>query len=362
VQSPEEGADEDYYLFPALTSSGKPNKMSPESSYYCGWFMHSSTKHEFFTIQFLHALLLRFAFQFAQPNHEDEDLQRTSKNKIPTLRRRCEMWKNGITWHDACGASTYFEVKDLKTVVLLVSFMKGSEIHCVRLRTKLIQTILLAKREFCPGVEVRECIMNSEVKCDELLQTVEECPHNVKYSLEYISDRISSRSAEDHPDVTLVNPDGSPGKQISEILYFEPYTLLTSDIITQLFSEEKTGCIVSDAFILKLANRLCLYNNVLVKILKLQPSLVSATLRRDTYALGRLDKTSKLRLQCMHILETWIEASESPATYKKLRRQLDKYSIFCGRNPLDLVRSSKNDNQVVIYTSYVVSKRLNYVY
>jgi len=204
--------------------------------------------------------------------------------------------------------------------------------------------------------------MNSEVKCDELLQTVEECPHSIKYSLEYISDRISSRSAEDHPDVTLVNPDGSPGKQISEILYFEPYTLLTSDLITQLFSEESTGCIVSDAFILKLANRLCLYNNVVVKILKLQPSLVSATLRRDTYALGRLDKTSKLRLQCMHILETWIEASESPATYKKLRRQLNKYSIFCGRNPLDLVRSCKNYNQVVIYTYSVVSKRLNYVY
>ena len=64
----------------------------------------------------------------------------------------------------------------------------------------------------------------------------------------------------------------------------------------------------------------------------------------------------------MHILETWIEASESPATYKNLRRQLDKYSIFCGRNPLDLVRFSKNDNLLVIYTYYVVSKRLNYVY
>jgi len=134
------------------------------------------------------------------------------------------MWKNGITWHDACGASTYFEVTDLKTIVhvLLVSFVKVSEIHSVRLCTKLIQTILLAKRAFCPGAEVKEYIMNSEVKYDELLQTLDKCPHSVKYSLEYISDRISSRSAEDHPDVTLVSPDGSLGKQISKILYFEP--------------------------------------------------------------------------------------------------------------------------------------------
>ena len=343
VRSPEEGADDDYYFFPAQRTSGKPKNLSPESLYYCGWFMHCSAKHQFFTVQFLQSLLLRIAFRFAQPNHEGEDMPITSKDTIRTLRRRCEMWTNGITWHDACGVSSYIEVKDLKTVMLFVSFVKGSEVHSVRLRTRLIKTILLAKREFCPGVEVKECIMNSEVKSDELLQAVEECPRSLKYSLEYVSDSISSRSTEDHPDITLVNPDGSPGKQVSEILCFEPYTLLTSDLITGLFSEENADRIVSDAFLSKLANRLCLYNNTLVKILNLQPRLVDATLRRDTYALGRLDETSKLRLQCTHIFETWIEASESPATYRKLRRRLDKHSVFCGRNPLELVRSFKND-------------------
>ena len=339
VRSPEEGADEDFYFFPALRTSEKPKQLSPESWYYCGWFMHSSAKHQFFTVQFLQSLLLRIAFRFAQANHEGEDTPSTSRKTIRTLRRRCEMWANGITWHDACGVSTYVEVKDLKTVMLFVLFVKGSEVHSVRLRTRLIKAILLAKREFCPGVEVEECIMNSQVKYDELLQAVEECPRSLKYSIEYISDRISSRSTEDHPDITLVNPDGSPGKQVSEILYFEPYTLLTSDLITELFSEENADRIVSDAFLSKLANRLCLYNNSLVKILNLQPRLVGATLRRDTYALGRLDGTSKLRLQCTHIFETWIEASESPATYRKLRSRLDKHSVFCGRNPLDLVRS-----------------------
>ena len=343
VRSPEEGADEDYYFFPALRTSEKPKQLSPESSYYCGWFMHSSAKHQFFTVQFLQSLLLRIAFRFAQPNHEDQDTRITSKNTIRTLRRRCEMWMNGIAWHNACGVSSYIEVKDLKTVMLFVSFVKGSEVHSVRLRTRLIKAILLAKREFCPGVEVEECIMNSEVKCDELLQAVEECPRSLKYSLGYVSDRISSRSTEDHPDITLVNPDGSPGKQVSEILYFEPYTLLTSDLITELFSEENADRIVSDDFLSKLANRLCLYNDSLVKILSLQPRLVDSTLRRDTYALGRLHETSKLRLQCTHIFETWIEASEAPATYRKLRRQLDKHSIFCGRNPLDLVRAFSDD-------------------
>ena len=97
VRSPEEGADEDYYFFPALRTSEKPNKLSPESLYYCGWFMHSSAKHQFFTVQFLQSLLLRIAFRFAQTNHEDEDMPITSKKTIQTLRRRFEMWTNGIT-------------------------------------------------------------------------------------------------------------------------------------------------------------------------------------------------------------------------------------------------------------------------
>ena len=338
IQSKHEVSDtnDEYYLFPALlTLENIPQVLqeSHESHYYCGWFMHSTAKHHFFSIRLLHVLLLRLAFLFALP--QDIAIPTASEDETPALKRSCTMWKSGITWHDTNGVSTHFEVRELKTVVLIMSSMKGSEIHCVRLRTQLIKTIMKARKEFCQRVDVEECIM--EVESEGLVHTMQKCPSQCTiYSLRYICDRIATRDAKDHQDLVLVNPDGSPGKRISELLYFEPYTLLTSDLIAQMFSKHNSNLILSDAFLSELAGRFYLCNNILSQILMPQPRLLSEKLKMDVYSLDSLDEMSK-HFKCVHILEAWMERQESPATYRKLRQELDKYSIFCGRNPLDLV-------------------------
>ena len=177
-----------------------------------------------------------------------------------------------------------------------------------------------------------------KLESDMLPQAVEKCPtQSTRYSLKYISDRISTRDAEDHQDLVLVNPDGSPGSRVSELLYFEPYTLLTSDLIKQMFSKETSKCSVSDFFISELAGRLYPYNNIITQILVPQPRLLSEKLKMDIYSLDSLDEMSQ-QLRCVHILETWVEQQDSPATYRKLRQVFNRYSIFCGRNPLGLVR------------------------
>ena len=193
--------------------------------------MHSSAEHWFFTTRFLHVLLLRLAFLFSQP-HDDTTLQ-SAKSEALAVEHRCNMWKNGITWHDSNGVSTLFEVRKLRTVVLCMTCMESSKIHCVRLRSQLIQTILKSKSEFCPRVPTEEFVL--EVADDSLLQAVDECP---SHSIKYLSSRISKRSSSDSPDLTLINLDGGQGKQVSELLHFEPYALLTPDLITKLFSKE----------------------------------------------------------------------------------------------------------------------------
>ena len=208
------------------------------------------------------------------------------------------MWKSGITWHDRNGVATYFEVRDLKTVILIMSSMKGSEIHCVRLRTQLIKAILRAKKNFCLRVDVEECIM--EVEIERLFQAEQKCSsQNTKYSLKYLSDRISTRDTSDHQDLLLVNPDGSPGKRISELLCFEPYTLITADLIAQLFLKENSEIILSDAFLSELAGRFYPYNNILVQMLMPHPKLLNEKLKRDVYSLDSLDEMSK-QLRCVH--------------------------------------------------------------
>ena len=247
------------------------------------------------------------------------------------------MYKNGITWSDGNGVSVLFEVKDLKTVILVMSCMKGRETHCVRLRTQLIRAILKAKNDFCPRAVIEECIM--EVESGREWQAVEDCPSNsVKHSVKYLSDSIAARNMEDPPDLSLVNPNGSRGKQISQLLYFEPYSLLTSDLITQMFSEENADLIVSDTFISELAG--CLYpcNNILVQVLLSQPVLLREKIidEVDANALDSLAESSQL-LRCVHILKAWAEQQGPCATYRKLRQELNNFSIFCDRNPLNLV-------------------------
>ena len=323
-------SDDEYYLFSALVTSDNMPQVSQEihkTSYCCGWLMYSTVEDQFFTIRFLHVLLLRLAFLFAPP--QDETMPSSRKIKAPVLSRRCHMWKNGISWPDTNGVKAVFEMKDLKTATLKMICPEGREIHCVRLRTKLIGAILKAKNELCPHIHVEECIV--EVPAGNLQMILDRPSH----SITYLSRTIANRDQKDDPDLMLTHSDGSTGERISEFLYFDPYVVLTQDLITQLFAKENAKKLVSHSFIARLANRMYPFNDALRGAFDFDPSVLSARLKQDH--LDSLDKQSRQQLRCKHILEAWMEQQETPATYRKLRQELNKYSIFCGRNPLDLV-------------------------
>ena len=72
-----------------------------------------------------------------------------------------------------------------------------------------------AKNEFCPHVNVEECIM--EVEAGNF-QRVMECP---SHSIKYLSSMIADRDPKNDPDIILTHSDGSTGKKISKLLYFD---------------------------------------------------------------------------------------------------------------------------------------------
>ena len=85
-------------------------------------------------------------------------------------------------------------------------------------------------------------------------QRVMECP---SHSMKYLSSMVANRDQKDDPDLILTHSDGSTGKKVSELLYFEPYAVLTSDLIIQLFAKKNAKKQVSSNFITRLAN--CMY-------------------------------------------------------------------------------------------------------
>ena len=332
TQSIHQMSDDEYYLFPALlTSDNVPQvwQENYENSYCCSWLMYSTVEGRFFTTRFLHVLLLRLAFLFAPP--QDDATPSSSKIKTPALSRKCNMWENGIIWPDANGVKACFELKNLKTVILKMTCMEGREIHCVRLRTKLINIIVEAKNEFCPCVNVEECIM--EVEAGNF-QRVMECP---SHSIKYLSSMIADRDPNDDPDLILTHSDGSTGKQISKLLYFDSYVVVSSDLITQLFSKQNAKKLVSITFMTKLASHMYPFSDSLEQVLNPDLSVFCEKCKDQLQSLG---ERSKKQLKCKHILETWMEQLGPAATYKKLRQEMNKYSIFCGRNPLNLVSTT----------------------
>ena len=328
-QSTQVMSEDVYYLFPALvTSETTPQVLqeSHEGLYYCRWYMYCTAEHHFFTTRFLQVLLLRLAFRFALS--QDDATQTNKKTKAQALSRKCNMWKNGINWSDTNGVKAVFEVKDLQTATVTMTCTERGEIHCVRLRTQLINTILKARDDFCPRVHVEECIM--EIAGGDRKAEVE-CPST---SIKYLSRVIANRDPSDYPDLTLTHPDGHAGKRISELLYFEPYAVFTSELIKQLFAQENAKKLVSSSFITELARHMYPFNDSLEQVLTPDPSILS---RKYKDHLDSLSKRSRQQLKCKHILEAWLEQLGPAVTYRKLRRELNKYSIFCGRNPLDLV-------------------------
>ena len=322
-------SDDKYYLFPALvTSESMPEVLQENHSISCcGWLMYCAAEDQFFTTRFLHVLLLRLAFLFAPP--QDETMPSSRKIKAPVLSRRCNMWKSGISWPDTNGVKAVFEMKDLKTATLKMICLEGREIHCVRLCTKLIRAILRAKNEFCPNVHVEECII--EVATDNL-NVVLECP---SHGIKYLSTTIANRDPKDDPDLILTHSDGSTGNKVSELLYFEPYAVLTADLITHLFATENAKKKVPSSFIKELASCMYPFSDALEKALKPDPSVLSVKCK-EIYP-DSLGEISRQQLRCKHILEAWLEQLGPAATYQMLRQELNKYSIFCGRNPLNVV-------------------------
>ena len=131
----------------------------------------------------------------------------------------------------------------------------------------------------------------------------------------------------------LAHSDGSTGKRISELLYFEPYAVLNPGLITQLFAKENASKLVSNIFLAELASCMYLFNKSLEEVFT--PNVLSRKCKKDD--LSSLSEKAQQQLRCKHILETWKEQLGPAATYRKLRQKLNECSIFCGRHPLDLV-------------------------
>ena len=318
---------ERFFFFPHLVEIDKPDKVwgpNADISYHSCWILQCSHPDSFFTHRFLHVLLLRLAFASNLALREAD----TTASRVSTMQRkrfiwedainrRCSIWKNGIHWRDEfAGTEAIVEVVEgRKRVNVMLRCVREHELECTRLRSALIHKILSIKNELCSRVSTSESLVYPSDVESYPLRPIAEVKHASCVN-------IAKSVTEEHHSVV----DQSSGLiHLDTLLHFEPYSHLSEHILQVLFDEVSPNFkqTVSDDFLRKIADCIHRKDIFIEKIFKPTSNLHVEHIRQTFPGPTR---------QLIEALQVWRGGSEG--SYQCLRRELDQFSIFAGRNPL----------------------------
>ena len=114
--------------------------------------------------------------------------------------------------------------------------------------------------------------------------------------------------------------------KINQLLYFEPYSCLSTKTLRELNTESDK--LVPKAFPDEVSKTSHTKLDQLKQALDVHSTKFQAALARAPPF-----QRDQPEYQCKLVFQVWKENTQSP-TYGALRSVLDKYSVFCGRNPL----------------------------
>ena len=221
------------------------------------------------------------------------------------------------------GVEAIVDVEKSTAVVVVVRCWKGAEAKCIKLRSAIIKTVLNLQRELMGALSVEECFILPDELASYPLQTVD--------SLFTFSICQVARAVKEGMDA-ITDTDRKEVRTISfcDLLHFEPYSCLPQELITQLFDEGNAESEVSDALLYDCAKFAYQNKDQLKNVLLLREHESeyhgAITQCHDQYYNDPCFK-------CYEVFRTWKKFTKEP-TYNGLRKALDEYSIFCGRNPL----------------------------
>ena len=310
-------ADERYFFFPGLVHLDTPRDViesgASKLDYNSGWVLQCSKPEQFFSSRFLQVLLLRLAFLFALAPTDPSTGDRLA------LHRKCSVWKNGIYWVNRSGGEAIVEVNNLRQVVAIVrSKMKKMEL--VRLRSAVIKIVISAKEEFCSKVLVRESLILPE---DAAVYPLD--PSKVTgVSITEVAATIAEG------EEFAVN-ETNQTVELEKLTYFDPYAYLGEPLLQQLFSKDGTEAQeITDKLLTDIATK------------RSRKSI-------DEYCIifeQQIDACASHEgaRGLLQVFQLWRDRMGKEGTRKNFRKKLDQFSVFAGRNPLELIIGNYADS------------------
>ena len=289
---------EQHFLFPALTQQSPPRDLwQPQPHQYsCCWVLQCLEQH-YLNPRFQQVLQLRLAFEHSQA---------VAPHKVaatsPVLHQQCSLWRNGIKW--STDSSDVLVETSYHSVALYLSCRsevstRSEQLELVNTRAQVIAQILEAKAEFCGNVKTVEYF----VPRPQYPVTI---PCTSGISVEDIAQAICSGRQKVHISAHHLIP-------VSELLCFDPFQFCTPQCLVDLYSEDHLPCKVTSSFIESFSSNITSVDDFC--------TLLNVPLHKVA-----VDSSSSHYHKAVRKL--------SEGTYQWLRQQMDKYSIFSGRNIL----------------------------
>ena len=307
---------EEYLFFPGLVNSDQPDNVwnCPGSSCYsyaCGWCLQC-TSNRGFPSRYMHVLFLRLTFTFAAAVPKQSSTVQTA------LKRRCDVWKNGIHWSTTEGVEILVEfLEEMSIVLVLIRCLKGQELEAVHTRSSVLKKVWETKHDISPQLTVDEYLIHSP----DLSTKYPTIDDKGKVSITDIAWSVTHNKP-------CVSDSSNKPICLDDLLYFEPFCRISMEHISALFSNERANEDVSSDTLLDISKSLHPVCEQLIQVLDLHPIEVDII---------RQDHGSNPVIFLHHIFDQLWKQREMPASFQKLCSKLNEFSIFFGRNPLSLV-------------------------
>ena len=199
------------------------------------------------------------------------------------------------------------EVADNKSVTVIARFANDNLLKCIQHRSEIILTILECINQFCPRIETIESFIDSSSG----IQYPFDLNDKLQCTVQDLCEALTSDC--EHPSVVL--SDSGKSVPAERFLSFEPYTEVPLPTLCELFDKNTENEVVPEHnFIKGVAST--------SKLIELFVQIVSS------------ESADILSSKDYHVTFQKDDANIKQMTYKHLRRRLDQYSVFAGRNIL----------------------------
>ena len=271
-------SDVEYFFFPGLVKETRKYVFQNKKYRYSSGWTLECIKGDHFKSIFLQVLLLRLTFQFAASRELDKKLY-----------RECIIWKNGLSWSKS-GVEVYVEVTNQnQKVFVILRCLDGAELTAIQLRSAVIKEVYAVKAKYGGRTKTTEFIIyNPQLNGDESLTELTQ-----KVTIKELASAVTTG-----PSSPFIQDTSCHTHHINkDLLCFEPYSGIDSNLMTTLFDSSKANETVPE-----------------------ETSARISTMLKNAGA------------QSQHI-DHIMQLVSTSIVYQNLRDLLDKYSIFHGRNP-----------------------------